>query len=159
MKKHSTIINENRAWAEEMLAKVDKKMSAVARRSRNKLPDGVDENGVHINRSPNWWTAGFFGGLCAMLYEHTKNEEYLKTLSSNEKLLDKAFDENFYDLHHDVGFMWYLTSGANYRLTGSPDSRKRCFYAASTLMGRFVSGGNFIKAWNTNNAYNWTIID
>ena len=159
MKKHSTVINENRAWAEEMLALVDKKMSKVAVRSRDKLADGVDEHGVHKSRNPHDWTAGFFGGLCAMLYEHTKNEEYLKTLESSEKLLDKAFDEKYEALNHDVGFMWYLTSGAKYRMTGDSESRKRLFYAATTLMGRFISGGNFIKAWNLDEAYNWTIID
>ena len=162
MKTHSHIIAENRAWAEEMLALVDKKMSKVALRSRNKLPDGVDEQGVHINKHPefaNSWTNGFFGGLCAMLYKHTGNEEYLKTLESSEKLLDTALMEKYDVIHHDVGFMWYLTSGALYRMNRSADSRRRLFYAAATLMGRFISGGNFIKAWNVDEAYNWTIID
>lgn len=145
-----------------MLAKVDGKMSKVTLRSRGKLPDGVDENGVHIDNydtKPNFWTNGFFGGLNAMLYERTGNEEYLKTLDSSEKLLDRAFDEKYDVIHHDVGFMWYLTSGAKYRLTKDPVSRKRLFYAASTLMGRFICGGNFIKAWNTDAGHNWTIID
>ena len=162
MKSYLDIIKENEGFAKEILAKVDAKMSKVALRSRNKLPDGVDANGVHIDNSqidPNKWTNGFFGGLCAMLYKHTGNEEYLKTLESNEKLLDKALYEKYDNLHHDVGFMWYLTSGAKYRLTKDDASRKRCFYAAATLMGRFVSGGNFIKAWNVERAYNWTIID
>ena len=162
MKTYSQIIKENEAFAKEMLAKVDAKMSKVAIRSRNKLPDGVDENGVHIDNSEkhvNFWTNGFFGGMCAMLYEHTGNGEYLKTLESSERLLDKAFCETYELIHHDVGFMWYLTSGAKYRLTGDVASRKRCFYAAATLMGRFITGGNFIKAWNVEDAYDWTIID
>ena len=161
MKKHSTVINENRAWAEEMLALVDKKMSKVAVRSRGKLPDGVDEHGVHLSNhetKPNGWTTGFFGGLCAMLYDYTKNEDYLKTLESNEKLLDKAF-EIIDGLGHDVGFMWYPISGAKYRITGDPKSKMRLFYAASILMGRFVPGGNFIRVWNGEGTENWTIID
>lgn len=162
MKKHSQIIKENQAWAKEILEKLDKKMSVVAIRSREKLPYGCDEKGFHIDMSAehsNFWTNGFFGGTCAMLYDQTKNEEYLKTLHSSEKLLDKAFDEKYENLHHDVGFMWYLVSGANYRLTGCPQSRKRLFYAASTLMGRFIPGGNYIKAWNTDVSYNYSIID
>jgi len=162
MKKHSTIIRENKAWAEEMLALVDKKMSKVAIRSRDKLPDGVDEHGAHVDNyehNSNSWTNGFFGGLCAMLYDYTKKEDYFITLESNEKLLDRALFEKYDVIHHDVGFMWYLTSGAKYRMTADPESRKRLFYAASTLMGRFISGGNFIKAWNVDEAYDWTIID
>ena len=162
MKSYLEVIKENRAFAEEMLAKVDAKMSKIAIRSRNKLPDDVDENGVHKDYSetkPHSWTNGFFGGICAMLYKHTGNEEYLKTLESSEKLLDKAFIEKYDTIHHDVGFMWHLTSVAKYRLTGDDKSRCRSFYAASVLMGRFVTGGNFLKAWNLDHAYNWTIID
>ena len=162
MKTHIELINENKPWAKEMLEKVNAKMSKVALRSRGKLPDGVDENGVHkdnYKEKPNFWTNGFFGGLCAMLYDYTGNGEYLKTLESSEKLLDRAFDEKYDVIHHDVGFMWYLTSGAKYRLTNDPVSRKRLFYAASTLMGRFISGGDFIKAWNTDAGHNWTIIE
>ncbi len=162
MKTYTQIISENRAWAEKTLAAVDRKMREVAVRSRGKLPDGVDEQGVHkdnFSTRPNFWTNGFFGGLCAMLYDYTKNEEYLKTLESSERLLDNAFSEKYDLIHHDVGFMWYLTSGARYRLTGDEGSKKRLFYAASTLMGRFILGGNFIKAWNVPEAYDWTIID
>ena len=161
MKKHSDILAENRAWAEEMLVLVDKKMSKVAVRSRDKLPDGVDEHGVHLSNhetKPNGWTTGFFGGLCAMLYDHTKNEDYKKTLESSEKLLDKAFPI-YEGLGHDVGFMWYPISGARFRMTGDPDSRRRLFYAATILMGRFVPGGNFIRVWNGEGTENWTIID
>ena len=162
MKNYSQIISENKAWAEEIFSKVDKKMSAVTLRSRNKLPDGVDKNGVHIDNyadRPNYWTNGFFGGMNAMLYDYTKNEEYFKTLESSEKLLDKAFLEKFEDIHHDVGFMWYLTSGAKHRMTGDENSKRRCFYAAASLMGRFITPGGFFKAWNTDEAYNWTIVD
>lgn len=162
MKSYSGIIEENRAWAEQVFSKVDAKMSRVTLRSRNKLPDGVDKNGIHTDMSaerPYFWTAGFFGGLNAMLYEHTGNEEYLKTLASSERLLDRAFDEYIDELHHDVGFMWYLTSGAKYRLTGDRDSRKRCLYAASMLSARFVNTGSFIRAWNTPEAYNVSIVD
>lgn len=162
MKKHSEIIEENRAWAEEILALVDRKMSEVTLRSRDKLADGVDENGVHKDWSQtrvNFWTNGFWGGLNAMLYDKTGNENYLKTLESSEKLLDAAFDKTYDVIHHDVGFMWHIVSGSKYRLTKDPESRKRLFYAASTLMGRFIVGGNFFKAWNVPEAYNWTIID
>ena len=161
MKKHSEILAENRAWAEEMLALVDKKMSKVAVRSRDKLPDGVDEHGGHLSNhetKPNGWTTGFFGGLCAMLYDHTKNEDYKAALESSEKLLDKAFPI-YEGLGHDVGFMWYPISGARFRMTGDPDSRRRLFYAATILMGRFVPGGNFIRVWNGEGTENWTIID
>ena len=162
MKTNEQLLRENKAWATETLNKVSEKMAEIAVRSREKLPYGYDENGMHIDMGktmPDFWTNGFFGGSCAMLYMHTKNEEFFKTLESTEKLLDNAFESKFESLHHDVGFMWHITSGIKYKLTNDIASRKRIFYAASTLMSRFVLGGNFIRAWNEKRAYNWTIID
>ena len=167
MKSYKTIISENRAWAEETFKKIDTKMSAVTLRSRNKLPDGVDENGVHkdcYKVRPCWWTTGFWGSLNCLLYEYTKNEEYLKTAEAS---LDMVADElaNFDRIHHDVGFVYHILAGALYRMTGNNKARLCSLFAASTLSSRFVHGpASFIRAWNSwgpddHGRDNWSIID
>ena len=162
MKNCNQILAENKAWVEQTFAKVDAKMSKVTVRSRDKIVDGVDENGVHKVISPNGWTAGFWGGLNYLLYEYTKNEEYLKTARSIEKQMDAGL-RNYEALHHDVGFMWHILSGANYRLTGDEGSKRRNLFAASTLYSRFIPNGGFIRAWNNKwrglDSSNWSIID
>ena len=167
MKNYNTILSENLEWAKETFSKIDAKMQHVTLRSRNKLPDGVDENGVHVDRmltNPNWWCNGFWGGLNYMLYERTGNEEYLKTAKRSEELLDTAF-LNFEKLHHDVGFQWGILSAAGYRLTGDKQSRTRALFAASTLSSRFIltPEGGFIRAWNNkfsgHEVDGWSIID
>ena len=167
MKSYNTILKENRAWAEETFKKIDTKMQAVTQRSRNKLPDGVDENGVHIDlakKNPNGWTAGFWGALNCILYEYTKNEEYLKTAESSMQLLDVAL-ANYDKLDHDVGFIYHILCGSLYRLTGDTGARRRNLFAATTLSSRFVlSKASFIRAWNPwcegdEKAHNWSIID
>ena len=162
MKNYNELLAENLDWARETFAKIDKKMSAVTLRSRNKVPDGVDENGFHVEKHRTWWTNGFWGGLNLLLYNHTKNGEYLLTAESNERILDEGL-EQVDVIHHDVGFMWHQLSGAHYALTGDKASRKRALFAANTLAGRYVIPDNhgigFIKAWNVAPAYNWSIID
>ena len=150
MKNVKQLIKENQAWLEETFAKIDKKMSAVTLRSRNKLADGVDQNGEHIDRwkvAPNEWTNGFWGGLNCMLYEYTKNEEYLKTAKTSEKILDGAI-KNYELLNHDVGFIYHILAGALYRLTGDEGSKTRNLFAAASLASRFNIDGGFIRAWN-----------
>jgi unsaturated chondroitin disaccharide hydrolase len=158
MKNYNEILAENKAWAEETFAKIDKKMSAMTIRSRSKIPDGVDADGFHVEKSIDWWTNGFWGGLNWLLYDYTKNEEYLKTAKEQEILMDEAL-KHYEKLHHDVGFMWHILSGASYRLTGDEASKVRNLFAAATLSSRFVLGGDFIRAWNSKGAYDWTIID
>ena len=166
MKNYSEILSENISWVEDTFKKIDAKMSLVTLRSRDKLADGVDENGMHKSVPARGWTSGFWGGLNVMLYNHTKNEEYLKTALRSEELLDEALVD-FESLYHDVGFMWHILSGALYRITGNELSKNRNLHAASSLFSRFVmykdAPGGFIRAWNHEwqgeKVENWTIID
>ena len=162
MKNVKELLEENKQWIEETFKKVDAKLSKVTVRSRDKIVDGVNANGEHKVRRPNAWTAGFWGGLNYMLYEYTKNEDYLATARSNEAQMDAGL-ANYGALHHDVGFMWHILSGANYRLTGDEKSKVRNLFAASSLMSRFVLSGGYIRAWNDpwrgGDVTNWTIID
>ena len=162
MKNCKELLLENKAWIEETFAKIDNKMSAMTIRSKDKIVDGVDANGFHVERKPNGWTSGFWGGLNYMLYEYTKKEDYLACAKSIEEQMDAGL-ANFDALHHDVGFMWHILSGAGYRITGDTKSRLRNLYAAATLSSRFVLDGGFIRAWNGKWGNlpndNWTIID
>jgi len=148
MKNYNQLFSENLEWAKQTFAKLNKKAAVMAVRSRDKIADGVDENGMHISTVPDDWTSGFWGGMNALLYEYTKNEEYLKTAQNVEKKIDEAL-ANFDVLHHDVGFMWHILSGVLYRVTGDKGSRVRDLFAASTLSSRYVLNGGFIRAWNT----------
>ena len=165
MKNYKELLEENKAWVDETFAKVDKKLSAVTLRSRDKLVDGVGEDGVtHKSVHPLAWTSGFWGGMNVLMYEYTKNEDYLLTAKKSEEMLDEALG-NFEKLYHDVGFMWHILSGALYRLTGDEGSKRRNLFAASSLFSRYVLSGGFIRAWNNSSGWqgrlvdNWTIID
>ncbi len=159
-----TLNSEQKAWVSEVLDKLDKKLSQVAVRSRDKVPY-TSQNGIHddkITTDPSWWTNGFWGGMMWLMYNYTGNEEYKKTAENAEKLMDVAF-QDFDKLHHDVGFMWHLMSGANYRLTGNNSSRTRNLFAASLLASRYNIDGGFIRAWpnwgEDEDHTGWSIID
>ena len=146
MKKY---ISGYEAWIDETWSKLDKKLSMVAIKSREKIPY-TTLNGEHDNKlleDSTWWTNGFWGAMMWIMYLGTKNEEYRTTAERAEELLDEAF--NHYDgLHHDVGFMWNITSGANYRITGREKAKNRFSLAAALLASRYNIQGGFIKAWN-----------
>ena len=150
---------ENKKWVDEVWERADKKLKNVAPRSKNKIPY-TTINGVHNDKQENdicWWTNGFFAGLMWLMYIDTKNDIYKDAAENNELLLDGALAE--YDgLHHDVGFMWHISSGVNYRLFGGKKSRVRTITAANILSARYNEKGKFIRAWN-HDCYGWAIID
>ena len=160
---YQALIAENQKWIDEVWEKLDKKLSKTAVKSRYKIPYST-KNGVHDDRSDDilWWTNGFWGGLNWLMYIGTGKDEYKITAEQNEKALDKAFDD-MQNWHHDVGFMWHLTSGVNYRLTGNLQSKNRNLLAAMSLMSRYNVEGNFIRCWNSwhgdEDVSGWTFID
>lgn len=155
-----SLVEENKKWFDEVWKKLDKKLVAVAKRSFDKIPyTAVD--GVHDDKSKeyiSWWTNGFWPGLMWIMYDGTKRDVYKDTAINAEKILDGALEE-YNGLHHDVGFMWHISSGLHYRLLGDKQSRVRTLYAANVLAGRYNIDGKFITAWNGQSQQGWTIID
>ncbi len=158
---YEAILNENRDWAKSVWEKLDAKLSRLAIKSRDKIPYTTID-GVHDSKTEGedilWWTNGFWGGLMYLMYAQTKKECYRITGDVSEKMMDECFKYPE-ELHHDVGFMWHIMSGAKYRLTGDEESKKRNLYCAEVLRDRYNPDGDFIRAWNHEHAKGWTIID
>ncbi|MGF7143530.1 unsaturated chondroitin disaccharide hydrolase [Anaerotaenia torta] len=161
----------DRQWVEAAAGKIREKMAWVSEKSKNKIPY-TTMNGTHDNCSEsdrdmqksdglNWWTNGFWGGMMWLMYHETGEERYAEIARFSEEKLDQCL-EDYYGLHHDVGFMWLLTAVADYRLTKAEDGKRRGMHAANLLAGRFNPAGRFIRAWNSNpysDNTGWAIID
>lgn len=163
--------NADQAWLNEVISKITAKLDRVSAKSANKIPyttiDGTHDDRSVCNPSGdaadgiNWWTNGFWGGMMWLMHHETGDDKYKEIARLSEQKLDRCFQE-FYGLHHDVGFMWLPTSVANYRVTKDPESRKRALHAANLLAGRFNLAGGFIRAWNDleeGDTRGWAIID
>ena len=150
---------EEYKWIDNIWKKIDNKMEITAERAKNKIPYFA-KDGVYDDRSDDicWWTNGFWAGIMWILYCKTRKETYKHIAEISENKLDKAF-EDYYGLHHDVGFMWMLSAGGNYKITGNEKSKKRCMHAANILAGRYNPSGEFIQAWNGNEHIGISIID
>lgn len=160
-----------REWADQIIEKIREKMEWVSKKNQDKIPYQTDKNGDYDDRSDlskkwnvddglNWWTNGFWGGIMWLLYQDIKKEHYAQIARNSEKKLARCF-EDFYGLHHDVGFMFQPTAVMDWRLTGNKDSRKIGLHAANLLAGRFNPAGKFIRAWNdtADDTRGWAIID
>ncbi|MFC6169318.1 glycoside hydrolase family 88 protein [Loigolactobacillus jiayinensis] len=143
------------AWLEKMTTKVAAESKRLAGATPYMPYDGHYSD-VVAERGADWWANGFWSGLLWQLFHYTKQPSFKQTALLQEKRLDKALYE-FKDIHHDVGFMWLLTSVAHYRLTGDQQAYRTGLHAANLLAGRFNITGNFLVAWNDHPG--WCIID
>ncbi len=158
-------------WVDDVLDKVREKMGWVSEKNKNKIPYQTDKDGNYDDRSDsskqwriddglNWWTNGFWAGILWLLYQDTGEERYMEIARISEERMEQCF-QDYYGLHHDVGFMFVPTAVADWKLTGNQNSRKIALHAASLLAGRFNPVGKFIRAWNDleNDTRGWVIID
>lgn len=158
-------------WADSVIDQIREKMEWVSEKNKDKIPYRTDENGNYDDKSDvslkwniddglNWWTNGFWGGIQWLMYQDTGEERYAQIARISEERLEQCFND-YYGLHHDVGFMFIPTAIADWQLTGNPNSRKIGMHAANLLAGRFNPVGKFIRAWNDleEDTRGWAIID
>lgn len=148
-------------WADKTLSKLAVKFERSARMAAEQgIVPYKSENGRWVG-SPHdgngWWTGGFWPGLMLQLYSSTHNEAFLTEARRVEALLADEL-MIFERLCHDLGFMYLLSSGADYKLTGDATARRNALHAANLLAGRFNPKGGFIRAWN-GDKHGWAIID
>lgn len=156
------IMNANKQWIDEAWEKIDTKLKKVVARNKYIIA-GHTENGRYLDYSQpekiDDWINGFWPGIMWLMYDATGDENYREVAEYGENALDMAM-EKFDRLHHDVGFMWLLSSVANHTVTGNPKARNRALHAAAILGSRYNANGQFVGAWSWGNRVcNYVIID
>ena len=142
-------------WAQATIERIISKLNTTSDKIGAGFPHKTT-GGAFNEEAPSWWTNGFWPGILWLAYIHTKDEKYSQIAMQVEEKLDEVLND--YDLlDHDVGFLWLLSSGADYMITKNKKSRNRLMKAASFLSSRFNLKGNFIRAWNHEKGY--AIID
>ncbi len=146
---NDTLNNEQINYVNQIWDKVKEKVSAECDRNGSLIPyipvDGKYEDMGKSN--VNWWTNGFWSGILWQMFHGTGDVKYKDIAEQVEIRLDEALN-NYNLLDHDVGFIWLCASVANYKTTGSRESKKRGLVAASILSSRYNVQGEFIRAWN-----------
>jgi len=105
----------------------------------------------------SWWTSGFWPALMWQLDRMDGDQAFKAEALRAEKLITDEF-RTFRYLHHDVGFMYLLSCGANHKLTGNEQAFYDTLHAATLLLGRFNPVG-YIRAWNGDSQVGYAIID
>ncbi|HEY8896252.1 MAG TPA: polysaccharide lyase family 8 super-sandwich domain-containing protein [Niastella sp.] len=125
------------------------------------FPRTIDKNGKLVSTERRDWTGGFFPGSLWYTYEHTKDKS-LKDAAI--KWTEKLEPLQFFNGHHDVGFLMYCSYGNAYRLTGDAGYAKVLVQTARSLCTRFDDRVGVIKSWNSfsswhgNAVYNYPVI-
>ncbi|MDD3767025.1 MAG: glycoside hydrolase family 88 protein [Eubacteriales bacterium] len=145
----------DKAWAKNTMDRILTKLEKTMPEIGASFPHAcVDDK--YDNMHASCWTNGFWPGTLWLAYQYSKNEAFANTAKEIEEKLDEVID-GFYKLDHDVGFIWQLSAGPNYKFFKNEESKLRMLKVASVLASRFNLKGNFIQAWN--HQLGWAIVD
>lgn len=152
----------NMQWANETLDKVLKKYrnTAPLALKLDTVPYvGKGGKWLDAGRSGNgWWTNGFWSAIMWQGYAATRDEYFVgEARRVQEKILREM--HGYYNTSHDLGFMYLISCGADYKLTGDKDALRETLLAANLLAGRFNPAGRFIRSWNQAGREGWVIVD
>ncbi|PJF09359.1 glycoside hydrolase family 88 protein [Pseudorhodobacter sp. MZDSW-24AT] len=93
------------------------------------------------------WVMGFLSGQLWLAYQLTGNPA-LAAAARARRPQFRAVLENRKARDHDLGFMFSLSSVAEFLSTGDEVARAMALDAARCLLGRFREDGQYLQAWN-----------
>jgi unsaturated chondroitin disaccharide hydrolase len=111
------------------------------------FPGDQSNNLIYPKMGNVSWTTGFYEGILWLLYELTGDKAFYNAAKAHSKMFTERLDKEIELDHHDMGFLFTLSSVADYKITGDEQAKKDGIRAADHLMKRYQPVGNFIQAW------------
>lgn len=107
----------------------------------------VSQNGTYELNDNTDWTNGFWSGMLWLCYEYSQDERYRQAAEATVANFRKRLDNHVVLDHHDIGFLYSLSSKAQWIVTKDEQARKLTLEAADVLLRRWREPGGYIQAW------------
>ncbi|MDQ1912142.1 glycoside hydrolase family 88 protein [Paenibacillus sp. GD4] len=109
----------------------------------------VGEGGKYSNMlNPNTdWTDGFWSGILWLCYEYSKDEAFAQAARRTVDSFRVRLEQHSHLDHHDIGFLYSLSSKAQWMIEGDEAAKQLTIQAADVLMKRWREKGQYIQAW------------
>ncbi|MCU6711574.1 glycoside hydrolase family 88 protein [Paenibacillus sp. J5C_2022] len=93
------------------------------------------------------WIEGFYIGLMWLAYEYSGEIFYKEAAQNYLTNFKDRLDRHVALDHHDIGFLYSLSSVAQWQVTGSTEAREVALQAADRLLARWRPAIGIIQAW------------
>lgn len=107
----------------------------------------VSENGHYLLNDNDEWTDGFWSGILWLCYEYTGDEVFKAAAGRTVDSFRKRMDAKVKLDHHDIGFLYSLSSKAQWIIERDEKAKELTLQAADVLLARWRPKGQYIQAW------------
>ncbi|MBO9609503.1 MAG: glycoside hydrolase family 88 protein [Paenibacillaceae bacterium] len=111
------------------------------------FPHVSEADGVYQLQDNSDWTEGFWGGILWLCYEYSGDRAFAEAAKKTVASFRQRMENNFQLNHHDIGFLYSLSSGAQWIIERDEAARRLTLQAAETLMRRWRPKGQYLQAW------------
>ncbi|WP_309119264.1 glycoside hydrolase family 88 protein [Paenibacillus sp.] len=137
-----------------MVERVEKALrDAVAKTKRNILRHGdrfpyiTEEKRYDWRDANNEWIEGFYAGLAWLGHEFEGDAALGDAARRLTARLVNRMEARQAMGHHDIGFLYSLSTKAEWIVDGAEAARDRTVQAADALMERWRPAGRYLQAW------------
>lgn len=134
-------------WINKQLDLILKKIKRNMLRYGENFPSACATDGIYRIKGNDDWTNGFWTGILWLSYELTDEDSFKRLAEKNIQSFKKRLDDHFILDHHDIGFLYSLSSVAGYKITQNIEYKNISIQAADILLKRFQKKGDFLQAW------------
>ncbi|MBD1382242.1 glycoside hydrolase family 88 protein [Bacillus sp. IB182487] len=145
--RYATRPEVDRAFVEKACAYVLKKIDQNLDEFTNMFPDASSKNLVYPKTENVEWTPGFWTGMLWLAYEITKDEKYKQVAERHVESFKNRIEKKIHVDHHDLGFLYTLSSVSAYKLTKNETAKEAALGAAKHLSTRYYEKAGIIQAW------------
>ncbi|MEK3884566.1 glycoside hydrolase family 88 protein [Paenibacillus sp. PL2-23] len=111
------------------------------------FPHVSNGDGVYQLNNNTDWTEGFWSGMLWLGYEYSGDNSFreaaVRTVDSFRRRLQNRVNLD----HHDIGFLYSLSSKAQWIIEGDEEAKKLTLEAADILLERWRERTQILQAW------------
>jgi len=107
----------------------------------------VSNNGHYLLNDNDEWTDGFWSGILWLCYEYSGDEVFKDAARGTVESFRKRLNEKVKLDHHDIGFLYSLSSKAQWIIERDEKAKELTIQAADVVMARWRPKGQYIQAW------------
>jgi unsaturated chondroitin disaccharide hydrolase len=122
------------------------KTKANIERYQGKFPHVSERGAYHLNENTEW-TDGFWAGILWLCYEYTGDEQFREAGRKATDSFRRRLDNHVQMDHHDIGFLYILSSKAQWLIQQDDAARQLTLESAEALMERWREKPQLIQAW------------
>ncbi|SDE18592.1 unsaturated chondroitin disaccharide hydrolase [Paenibacillus sp. UNCCL117] len=116
-------------------------------RFEGKFPHVSDGGTNYVLNDNREWTDGFWSGILWLAYEYSNKEVFREAAVKTVDSFSRRLEQRVALEHHDIGFLYSLSTKAQWIIEGDEQAKALTVKAADVLLDRWREKTQLLQAW------------